>query len=149
MQKNSINHITKVLVDVIFVVGILSVLAVPLLSRYIAYFYGYGSEATVLFSIFLFVSGVFAVYIVFNLKQMFKTLLGGNPFVEKNMVCFRRMAVACFIISAIFVVKCFVLFTPGTVIVAAVFIVLGLFCLTLKNIFAQAIAYKQENDLTV
>jgi xanthine/uracil permease len=80
---------------------------------------------------------------------MFKSLLGGNPFINKNVSCFRRMAVACAVISLLYIIKCFFLFTIATVIIVLVFVIGCLFCLTLKDIFKQAIALKEENDLTV
>lgn len=149
MNKTKINQITKILVDMLFYLGIIAVLAVPFLAKYLGSFYDYGSPATIIFTVILYASGICALYILFNLKQMFKTLLGGNPFVDKNIICFKRMAAACGVISLIYIVKCFLLFSWGTIVVAVMFVVAALFCLTLRNIFEQAISYKLENDLTV
>ena len=149
MDKNPVNRISKILVDVLFFVGIIAVIAVPLLARYVSSFYDYGGPQTTCLAVILFFAGLCALYVLHNLRLMFRTLLGGNPFVEKNIVCFRRMAVACAAIAVLCTVKCFLLFTFGTIAVVIVFVVGAMFCLTLKNIFEQAIAYKQENDLTV
>ena len=149
MNKISVNQITKILVDALFFLGIIAVIAVPLLARYVSSFYGYDGPQVTCLAVILFAAGLCALYVLFNLRLMFKTLLGGNPFVEKNIVCFRRMAAACAAIAALCTIKCFVLFTFGTVAVVIVFVVGAMFCLTLKNIFEQAIAYKQENDMTI
>ena len=73
----------------------------------------------------------------------------GNPFVEENTSCFRKIAVACALVCLIYIVKSVLLFTYGSVVIAVVFLIGCLFCLTLKDIFKQAIALKEENDLTI
>lgn len=150
MYKNSVTHyIAKTMVDIMFYGGILCVLAVPLLAKGIRDYFGYGDEVLLPFMLILFSSGTLALYILFNLKRMFKTLLGGNPFVEKNVSCFRKMAVACALIALVYIAKCFYIFSIATVIIVMVFAIGSLFCLTLKDIFKQAVAFKQENDLTI
>lgn len=144
-----INRLTKIMVDIMFYCGIMCLAAVPFLAEWINNFYGYDEKLLMPFIVILFASGLCAVYILFNLKQMYKTLLGGNPFLKKNTVCLKRMAAACGIISLIYIVKCFFLFSFATVIIVIVFTIGSLFCLTLKNIFEEAIEYKQENDLTI
>ncbi len=150
MLNNSILHrVTKVLVDIMFYCGIICVISVPFIATLIKNFYGYNDRILIWLTTMLFLSGVCAVYILFNLKQMFRTLIGGNPFVDKNIDSFRRMAIACAFIAIIYIIKCFILFSWATLIIVIVFIIGTLFCLTLKDIFRQAIYYKEENDWTV
>lgn len=52
-------------------------------------------------------------------------------------------------ITLIYFIKCFMVLTFATIIIVIVFAVGSLFCLTLKDIFKQAIYYKEENDWTV
>ncbi len=149
MQKQPVTHyIAKALVDIMLYGGIVCVILVPWLSRYV-YIFGYGERQRWIIAAVLFSSGICVVYILFNLKQMFRTLLGGNPFVEKNISCFRKMAVACAVISLIYVIKCILIFSLATIIIILMFAVGSLFCLTLKDIFKQAIFYKEEHDWTV
>jgi len=148
-QKSTVCRVTKTVVDVMFYSGILCLIAVPFLATAIKDFYGYGNDVLLFFFVLLFLSGVCAVYILFQLKQMFKTLLGENPFVKKNITCFQKMAIACACIALIYIVKCFLLFTWATLVIAIVFFIGFLFCLTLKEIFKQAICYKEEHDWTV
>jgi len=93
--------------------------------------------------------GVLCLYILWQLRKIFKTLSGGNPFVIENVNCLRKCGVASFIIALVFVIDFlnFMLITAFIMIV--IFTVLGLFSLTLKDVFKQAIAYKEENDWTV
>jgi len=150
MYRNSItHHITKVLVDIMFCGGIVCVILVPWLSKFIRDYLGYGEKGYWIITSILFSSGISAVYILFNLKQMFKTLLGGNPFIEKNISCLRKIAVACASIALIYIIKCVIMFSIPTVIIVLVFTIGTLFCLTLKDIFKQAIFYKEEHDWTV
>lgn len=150
MYKNSITHyIAKVLIDIMFYGGIVCVIVVPWLSKFVTDYLGYDEKEYWIITAILFTSGICAVYILFNLKQMFKALLGGNPFIEKNISCFRKIAVACALISLIYIIKCFLMFSIATAIIVVAFIIGSLFCLTLKDIFKQAIFYKEEHDWTV
>jgi len=99
--------------------------------------------------VILMASGFCAVFILFQLKKMFKTLMGKEPFVHQNISCFRKCGVASFIISALFFVRLFIGFTPGSAIIVVIFAMLGLFSLTMKDVFKQAVFYKEENDWTV
>lgn len=149
MENSAINKVTKIVVDIFFYIGIVCVISVPFLEKILQMRYNYGSFHLKFMTATLFTSGICAVYILYNLKCMFKTLAGGNPFVRENIKCFTRMAVASAIIALIYIAKAFVLFSPATVTVICVFAITALFCLTLRDIFKQAIAYKEENDWTV
>lgn len=144
-----LNRITKLIVDILFYFGIVCVISVPFTVKYISGFYGYNNSETVIFAIMLIVSGAAAVYILYEFKRMFRTLVGGNPFVADNVNSLKRMAVSCIIITAVYVIKCFTMFTFATVVIVIVFGIGTLFCLVLKDLFRQAVEYKEENDLTV
>ena len=148
-KKSMVHYITKILVDIMFYSGIICVIAVPFISRYISMFYGYHGHSQMYMSIVLVLSGICAVYILFNLKQMYKTLLSGNPFIAENVVHLRKIAAACMIIALIYAVKCIFMFTITTMIIIVIFIIGCLFCLTLKDLFKQAVNFKEENELTI
>jgi len=150
MAKNSFVHrVTKVLVDVMFYGGIVLCVALPFLLPYGMRLIGHGAHMFWPNLIVLVLSGVLALYIVYQLKAMFKTLVGGNPFVAKNVSCLRRCAVASALISIVFLVRISVWFTISATVIALIFALLALFSLTLKDVFKQAVAYKEENDWTV
>lgn len=150
MYKNSfVHYLTKLLVDIMFYGGIVCCVLVPFLVKWASGYFGYEESHILPFTIILLGSGLAAVYIMYNLKSMFKTLLGGNPFVWSNVSCFRKLAVASFVIALLYSVKCFFWFTIATALIVVVFVIAGLFCLTLKDVFKQAIHYKEENDYTV
>ena len=150
MYKSSfVHHLTKVLVDIMFFGGILCCGALPFIMPSLAAFLGYPSDTVLPYTVILILSGLCCIYVLWQLKTIFKTLLSGNPFVEKNISCLRRCSVASILIAIIFLVKISIWFTIASSIVVIVFALLGLFCLTLKDVFKQAVAYKEENDWTV
>ena len=149
-QKSIIHYIAKILIDFLFYAGIAATLAVPFLYRRIYNCIGYRNESwQIPFMLVLLLSGICCVFMLFHLKKMYRTLLVGNPFIPDNVKRLRMIAVACFLIALIYIAKCFFLFTYGTVIIVLVFIIGCLFCLTLKDLFKQAVNYKAENDLTI
>lgn len=150
VYKNSVVHyITKYMIDIMLYGGILCVAAVPFSRPLVArYLYSAPTSQTIFMTV-LILSGMCAVYILFILKKMFRTLLSGNPFVWDNVNCFRKIAVACAVVAVIYALKCVWQFTYACAIIALVFAVGCLFCLTLKDIFKQAVVYKEENDLTI
>ena len=89
----------------------------------------------------------FIFYITFAVCT--KTLFLGNPFVKENIKYLNNISISCMFITLIYFIKCFMVLTFATIIIVIVFAVGSLFCLTLKDIFKQAIYYKEENDCTV
>jgi len=151
MYKKSITHyVSKIAVDVLFYLSIICTLCVPFLSSKLFIWIGYPEVSYMTaFTIMLFLSGICCVLILLNLKLMFRTIMVGNPFIDKNVNYMRRIAVLCAAISMIYIIKCFFMFTFATMVIAVVFAVGCLFCLTLKDLFKQAENYKTENDLTI
>lgn len=146
---NFINKLTKIVVDIFFYLGIITVISVPFIIPKIIKNLNLSENLILPTIITLLLSGACAVYIIFQLKKIFKTLTSGNPFVVKNTICLKNMAIAAFIISIIYLYKLTYWFTPATVIIVLVFLVAGLFCLTLEDLFTQAIKFKEDNDLTI
>jgi len=153
VKKSLIHHITKVLIDIMFYGGIAACVALPFFMRGIMSAVGFSQayiDARALsYTIILVASGLCAVYILYQLKSMFKTLIGGEPFVYKNVGCLRKCGVASFLISVIYLVRIIIWFTLGSSVIVVIFALLGLFSLTLKDVFKQAVFYKEENDWTV
>ena len=150
MYNNSfVHYLTKILVDIMFYCGIICCIALPFTMPMLADFFGYSETVVLPLTIVLVSSGLCSVFILWQLKAMFKTLLNGNPFIGANVSCLRKCSVASFLIAIIYIAKVFFLFSVMTSVVVIIFSLLGLFCLTLKDVFKQAIAYKEENDWTV
>lgn len=152
MYRNQTLHcFTKSLIDVLFYGGILICLLVPVLVVKYRDFnpmlnVAPGKTITVLLS-----SGILAVYILWELRHVFRTIVNreANPFVTANVTSLRRIAAASAAISIIYILKCLYWFTMATAIIIIIFVLATLFCLVLADVFEQAVLYKQENDLTV
>jgi len=150
MEKSKFYHyLTKVLVDLMFYGGVAACLALPFAMPWLLRFIGVSETFRWVYTAILLSSGICAVFIMLQLKQMFKTLLGGNPFVIKNVSCLRKCAVASAVIALIYLIRIAFWFTIASSIIVVIFAMLSLFCLTLKDLFKQAIAYKEETDWTV
>ena len=149
-QKSLTHHLSKFVIDVLFYASILCVIAVPFFTKHLFLWIRYPDAGYLVpFTVILFLSGLGCVYILFQLKKMFRSLLVGNPFVDENVSHFRKIAVACALLSLLYLTKCFWMFTVVTLVITVIFAVGCLFCLTLKDLFKQAINYKTENDLTI
>jgi len=89
-----------------------------------------------------------AEYIAFTLFCMMNTL-DRDPFVQANVNALKRMGNVALIIALLGLSTMLLHAVPLAVIAAAPVAMCGLFSIVLSRVFAQAVAYKQENDLTV
>lgn len=145
MYKTKVSQITAILVNIMFFGGILACILTPLGTK----LYGYTGNEYVIQTTVILMSGFASVFIMYQLKCIFKTLIDDNPFVMDNAVSLRKIAAASFIIAVIYVVKAFMLFTPATFVIIVIFVTAGLFCLTLMSVFTAAVRFKEENSLTI
>ena len=97
---------------------------------------------------FLALAGLGGLWIIVELIMMLRTL-GIDPFTARNVAAFRRMAVAALVLMALFAIKSIFFFTLLTATCALVLLVCSLLSWVMGEVFAQAVAYKQENDLTI
>ncbi len=148
-QKSMIHYMTKVSIDILFFIAIICCILVPFSSRWLFRYFGIVESSAFFAKAVLLASGISCIYILWQLKVIFKTLMKGNPFIHSNVSCLRKIALACLAISIIYIVKMIVMPTISTIVIIVIFIVACLLCLTLKDLFKQSIYYKDENDLTV
>ena len=87
-------------------------------------------------------------FIAISLFGMMRTLKS-DPFVQKNVDALRRMGTAALAIAVLGLCTLFLHPVPLAVIAALPVAMCGLFSLVLSRVFAQAVAFKLENDLTV
>ena len=87
-------------------------------------------------------------YIGFTLFCMMNTL-NSDPFVERNVRALRRMGIVALVIALMGLGTLLLHPVPLAVIAALPVAMCGLFSIVLSRVFANAVAYKQENDLTV
>ncbi|MGN1332330.1 MAG: DUF2975 domain-containing protein [Lachnospiraceae bacterium] len=148
-MKDKLTVFTKGMLDFLFYAGILTTLLVPAMIRGYGRYNRYFSENVLQLSVIFILAGIFAVLIIYELRKIFKTVLEDDCFVEENVVSLRKMGTYSFFIAAITSLRIFLYLTPAVMVVVLVFIIAGLFSKVLSQVFAKAVQYKLENDLTI
>jgi hypothetical protein len=149
MKRSPLIWFTKYLLDFMFFAGIVICAGVPFIFWQASKIFSIFEKYYTPFCIIFMLAGIFALAIIWDLRNMFRTVIRGNPFVRENVVSLKRMGICAFIISFIMAVRLFFVITPAALVLVFVFLVAGLFSLVLSQVFDQAVTYKQENDLTI
>jgi hypothetical protein len=149
MKLNPLVRFTKYLLDFMFISGIIVCAGVPYIFRVAGRLYSIFSTYYVPLCIIFMIAGVFALFILWNLRKMFKTVMDENPFVRENVSSLKRMGICAFAIAFIMAIRLFIVITPAALVLVLVFLIAGLFSLVLSLVFDQAVTYKEENDLTI
>lgn len=149
MNKNWLVCFTKYLTDFMFFTGIVVVAGVPYIFKLAERYINFMEEFYYPFIILFMIAGGFALAILWELRNMLKTVLKENPFVRGNVKSLKRMGCFAFIISLLMAFRLIFIITGAALVLVLVFIVAGIFSLVLAQVFDQAVTYKQENDLTI
>lgn len=152
MKEPLVSRALKISLYVIFVLGVLGTLTLPLMLEYYtglfydAYYLEPGYRTFII--IFLTIAAIMGLWIVLEMIWMLRSI-PQDPFVMRNVRALTRIGVILLILSALFFGKCMVYVTFLTMCGGLLFIVCGLFAFTLANLFRRAVAFKEENDLTI
>ncbi len=150
LDEKGLSGIVRWLLELILIGGIAILISLPYLIKwYIGLLYWGTSELYWFLLPFLYVTGVFAVVIVFEMKRVFMRLSKRNPFMEENIKSLKHISVSSFIIAAVYVIKIIFFNSFLTIILCMAFVIAGLFMLVLAEVFRQAMLVKEENDLTI
>lgn len=150
LDQKGFSGIVKHILDLIFLGGIGIFLSLPFaLKWYLGLMYTRTSENYNFLLVFLFITGIFALLVVNEIRKLLKNLNKRNPFIISNVQSLNRIAVSCLIIAACYVVKIIFYNSFLTIIVTMVFIITGFFSIILAEVFRQAVLVKEENDLTI
>ncbi len=149
VSKNPLIRFTKILLDFMFFSGILVCATVPVSFWFIGDYFRVFRRFYLPFCVIFIIAGIFALLILWELRSMFRTVIGEDPFVVKNVRSLKRMGVCSFVIAACMALRLLLVITPAALVLVAVFVIAGLFSLVLSQVFEQAVTYKLENDLTI
>lgn len=150
MRDLKITKLTKVILDIMFYGGIAVLLTLPFILRAAGRYYSKEIADNYIPMLLVFVvAGIFGVLIISRLRRMMRTVLDEDCFVSGNVQSLRAMAGFSLCIAVLFVIKMLFLATPATGVIILVFFVAALFSEVLAHVFAEAIRYKEENDLTI
>lgn len=149
MNRDTIIRITKYLVDFMFGAGILVTLTLPWSIKWAGRYLeplneNYGEIVTIYF-----VLGILALAIILELRRMFSTVLAKDCFVRANVASLKHMSYYSGLIVLMSVLRSIVYTTVAMLVIILVFVIAGLFCQVLAQIFDEAVSYKEENDLTI
>ena len=149
MNRDTIIKITKYWVDFMFGMGILVTLTLPWSIKWAGKYLeqlteNYGEIVTIYF-----VLGILALAIIWELRKMFRTVLAKNCFVRENVASLKHMSYYSGLIVLMSIVRTIVYTTIAMLVIILVFVIAGLFCQVLAQIFDEAINYKEENDMTI
>lgn len=149
MRESKITKVTKYLLDIMFFMGMVVTLTLPVSLNYYGRINSLFEEYYIQMVIIFFIAGVFAVLILGELRRMFRTVLEDDCFVEANVKSLNRMGIYSFAIMFDMLFRLPLYFTPAVAIIVVVFLIAGLFSRVLAIVFAKAVEYKQENDFTI
>lgn len=148
-MNNRLVHFTKLMLDVMYYVGMMITLFIPVIFNYVGRYIIVFKKFYLVQCILYMFSGVLCLLIVHELRKMFITVISDNAFVEENAGSLKKMGKSSFIISALSIIRLPFSPTPATVVIMIVFAIAGLFSIVLCQVFEKAIQYKVENDLTI
>jgi len=149
MNQINVTKLTKWILDFLFYAGIIVCLTLPLSLKFIGTYFPHYEIFYVPMLILFFISGIFAILIILELRFMFRTVLEEDCFVKENVKSLKRMSYYSFCIAAVSSARLAIIITPATLVIILVFVIAGLFSRVLANVFDQAVTYKLENDLTI
>ena len=148
-MKDKLTLFTKFLLDFMFYAGIVVIVTLPLSIKFYDRFNTYFAENYYSLCVIFFLSGIFAVLILQQLRRMFGTVLNDDCFVRENVASLEKMSIYSFFIAVITACRLFIYLTPAVFVIILVFVIAGLFSKVLAGVFNKAVTYKQENDLTI
>ena len=148
-MKDKLTLFTKYLLDFMFYAGIIVIATLPLSIRFYGTYNRYFADNYYSLLVILFLSGIFAVLILQQLRKMFGSVLNDDCFIHENVVSLEKMSIYSFFIAVITACRLFIYLTPAVFIVILVFVIAGLFSKVLAQVFDKAVTYKLENHLTI
>ena len=148
-MKDRLTLFTKFLLDVMFYAGIIVTITLPLSIKFYGKYNSYFADNFYSLCVIFFLSGIFAILIIQQLRKMFTTVINNDCFVRGNVASLEKMSIYSFFIAVITACRLFIYLTPAVLIIILVFVIAGLFSKVLAGVFDKAITYKEENDLTI
>lgn len=150
MGQERTNTFTKIMLDIMFYCGLAVLATLPFTLKLAGRYYSRQLSDNFISMLFIFaVSGICGLMIIAQLRRMMKTVIEGACFVPDNVRSLQVMARLSLVIAGAFIIKLFIVPTPATAIIVLVFFIAALFSQVLANVFAEAVRYKEETDLTI
>lgn len=152
MKLNKLGSYVLIILRIGFVLGIITLLIIPLLTKMF-------SQPFDLFVLMIYPCGICFLLLVKEFVKMFKTIEDNNPFCNNNVFSLNKSKNISFIISILILIA--LIFSQFLYdyyslqlkvclgFVCLLFFAIGIALYILKELFAKAVFYKEENDLTI
>ena len=152
MVESQVSRILLYTLYTAFVVGVAITLSLPFAMDSYMRIFNDGFAALEgyrnFIQVFLLVAGGSGLWVIFEMIGMLRSIPYG-PFVSQNVRALQRVGYLLLILSLLFVVKCFCYMTFLTLVCTILLIMSSLFAFTLADLFRRAVAFREENDLTI
>lgn len=101
------------------------------------------------YMVVLIISGILAELILWQAKGIMRNVNAGNPFCRDTVRRLKVIGVECLVLGAFYGAAVFLVTKVFMIVVLVTFLVVGLSLLVFSELFRQAVAYKEENDMTI
>lgn len=150
MKQSRLISFTKYFLDFMFISGIIVEISLPFTMRVLGRYFWKEPEKMYWPMMIIFgISGICGLIIVFQLRKMIKSVVKRECFVDDNTKSLSMMGKVSFVIAALFAAETFFFPTPASLVIVLTFFIAGIFSLVLSLVFAEAVRFKEENDLTI
>lgn len=164
MEKNSVQRTARLLRVLVYIVLGCNVVCLPLVPYFVlmSIFVQSMKVLTVPYALamiaFFWICGCCTAVILWQARRILDTILAGDPFRMANAVSMNRAAVACWVISAValvrFVAETVILWNPVTfftynTLFIPCFFMAGLLFRVMAALFRQAAELQEDRDLTI
>ena len=148
--KKSISNYIKILLQIIFICGVLAIVILPIIVKYYIEILRLDlQEFYIPCLILLYISGIPMLVIVKQFIGLFNTLSMNTPFMIENVRHLKIASICSAIIGIEYVVGIYVFKSIFTLIIVGIFLIAWIGLYILSELFKQAVQFKEENDLTI
>ena len=153
MKESLASHILRYTLYGVFILAVFLTVTLPFMLDYYFgllydFYYALRPNYRAFIMPFLMFVGVCGAWIVFEMIRMLHTV-STNPFITRNVRALKRVGLILLALSLVFFAKCFLYNTFLTMVGVVIFFIACLFAFTLASLFSQAVAFREENDLTI
>lgn len=110
-----------------------------------------GGDLYVQYLVFLYVTGIVAELILWQCRGIMRNVTQKTPFCEDTVKRLRKVGIIALALAVVWLVLVIVfdVFKFLMAFLALLFVFIGLVLFVFAELFAQATAYKEENDMTI
>lgn len=148
--KRGLSVIFKIVLQCIFVGGLIIFITLPLcLKWYLEFSEIYSSDYFYRTLVLLYLSGILALTVLYQSIKLLNNINKKSPFNVENPKILKMIGICSLLIAGIYFIAIFIITSVFTIILFMIFVMLGFMSIILSEVFKKAIEYKEENDLMI